>query len=420
MFLQKRRCFVSPQQVFLGGFGAMSVQLLPHKMEVGVCETGRVCSRFYPHRFIMTQRAVSESLLFFHCYYLFDQPKTPATRRHTTYPRPHPSRPYTHTFQMELHKAREAEMVRVRCQQEIEASLNNAKLPLSLPEPELAREDAEDGLRRLLEENQRLKDKNGGLASDVSSLRAQVKELSGAAVAAPAFGGTSSKPSAAAIALVASRAPGSPADGQRPATPSPEEEISGTVVSVGVGRATGLDLDAVDVVAAATTTASSAEVGAQLREGEEEEEGGKVAAVEGPPPVGAENIEMLELALVAPSLSRTRGQRRLSSATATGRAQFWGADGAFGDESCSKSASRAEGSRGGELEKEEKGDEEETRRQEKAAIQRVIEEEAERVYLELRANPPPEIKALLAARQEMDETAAAARTTLRDLNHRRC
>lgn len=283
-------------------------------------------------------------------------------------------------------------------------------LPLSLPEPELAREDAEDGVRRLLEENRRLKDENGGLGSAVSLLRARVEKLS---VAAAAFGGTISEPCAAAMAIAASSTPGSPADGQRPATPSPEEEISGTVL--GGGKPTGLSFDAVGAAVIATTASAERRAERQEEEEDKEEEDGDVAATDGPSPTGAGRLEVLELAVVAPSSSSapTFGERRLSPTTAR---FFGGAGGTFGADACSKSAGSTDGGRGVEHGEEDRGGEEETRRREKAEIQRVIEEEAERVYLELRANPPPEIKALLAARQEMDEISAVARSTLRDLN----
>ena len=339
-----------------------------------------------------------------------------------THPTPSTRRFLIRTLQRELRKAREAEVVRLRFQQQVGASphtelVSPSCLPLALPEPELAREDAEDSLRRLLEENKRLKDENTGLASEVSSLRAQVEEISAApaTVAAAAsttttttFSGTHSRARADAMALVAPSNPGSPADGQRSATPSPEDEISGIVVSGRGEGPTGLGLDAVGVVAVTTDSEQG---------GQEDGKGRTAAAIDVPAPLGAENLEVLEMALVAPlSPSPRHGQGRLSPATATGRAQFWGADGACGDDAGSKSASSADGGGGGLHEQGDRGGEaEEMRHREKAEIQRVIEQEAERVYRELRANPPPEIKALLAAREEMDEVSAAARTTLREL-----
>eukprot|EP00903_Cladosiphon_okamuranus_P012227 g11467.t1 len=284
----------------------------------------------------------------------------------------------------ELRKARKAEAVRLRLQQEAGPSPNTelarpSCLPLSLPEPELAREDAEDSLRLLLDENRRLKDENSGLSSEVSSLRAQVEALSAAPIAAAATSsGTSS---------------------------TPEEEISGAaMVSVGGGEPTSRGLDAIgDVVAGATASAEG---------GKEDEESGQVAGKGGLAPAGrAENVEVLALALIAPPSSPRHGERQFSPATATDRAQFWGADGAFGDDACSKTTGSTDSDREGKHEKggresEEEGD---MRHHEKADIDRVIEEEAERVYVELRANPPPEIKALLAARQEMDKASATAR-----------
>ncbi|CAM9144030.1 unnamed protein product [Pylaiella littoralis] len=371
--------------------------------------------------------------------------------------------------EMELSKAREAEEARLRFEQEAQASFPNAKpltspscLSLSLPEPEpeLARQDAEDDRARLLvviEENRRLGDENRclaeeasllrtqreednrrlaskmtalrvkreasrRLASDACALRGQAGEMSASAAAAAAAaaaeevskaaaaGGSSSSSSSSGgvgsvrPCAVSSSGPGCPADGQRPASPNPEEE--GIMVVSGGGGISGSGMDGGSgggngggrVVAISCTGqgVKGAEEGSATDDG--------LAAA---PAEGADHIER---AMVAPrpALLPTR-RRRLSAAP--GNALPPGCS--VGDSSSSRGRSRRGEGGGIGHEKEKKGA---VGRKTRRDIQRaMIEKEAEQVYLELKANPPPEIRALLAARTQMEKVAAAARSTLKDL-----
>ncbi|CAM9462141.1 unnamed protein product [Ectocarpus sp. 13 AM-2016] len=321
--------------------------------------------------------------------------------------------------QMELSKAREAEGAWLRAQQESAASAAKAPSPsglsLTLPEPEPTRADlVGDGGRLLCEENRRLAQENERLveeasllrseaeeatrlAEELSALRAKEEEGSTAAeacslrgdisVAAASGGGEcDSGPRVGAARAAAGGAPSSLAEGQRPTT-----EVSGVMLPSGV-----LDSGSNGVVGAAA-----------------------VWAVQEPPAsancgLAAASFGRLGLMSIEPGPSPAWPRR----SSATGGSAL--SDNIVSVSNSSSNNSRGERdsrSEGGERqwEEEEEDDEEEQESRRKGELQRAIEEEAERVYLELRANPPPAIRALLAARGEMDKLAAEARSTLEGL-----
>ncbi|CAM9902248.1 unnamed protein product [Ectocarpus sp. 8 AP-2014] len=327
--------------------------------------------------------------------------------------------------QMELSKAREAEGAWLRAQQESAASVAKAPSPsglsLTLPEPEPTREDlVGDGGRLLREENRRLAQENERLVEEASLLRSEAEEarrLAGepsalhakedvGSTAAEAYslrgdmsvagassgGECNSGPRVGAARAVAGGVPASPAEGQRPTT-----EFSGVMLPSEVR-----DLGSNGVVGAAA-----------------------VGAVQEPPAsancgLAAASAGRLGLMSIEPGPSPAWPRR--SSATG---------DSALSDNIVSVSNSSSNNSRGErdsrseggerqweeeeEEEEEEEDDEEEKESKRKGELQRAIEEEAERVYLELRANPPPAIRALLEARGEMDKLVAEARSTLEGL-----
>lgn len=320
---------------------------------------------------------------------------------------------------MELSKAREAEGAWLRAQQESAASAAKAPSPsglsLTLPEPEPTREDlVGDGGRLLREENRRLAQENERLveeasllrseaeearrlAEELSALRAKEEEGSTAAgacslpgdmsVAGASGGGEcNSGPRVGAARAVGGGVPASPAEGQRPTT-----EVSGVMLPSEV-RDSG----------------SNGVVGAAA-----------VGAVQEPPAsascgLAAASAGRLGLMSIEPGPSPAWPRR----SSATGGSAL--SDNIVSVSNSSSNNSRGERdsrSEGGERqwEEEEEDDEEEKESRRKGELQRAIEEEAERVYLELRANPPPAIRALLAARGEMDKLVAEARSTLEDL-----
>ncbi|CAM9415072.1 unnamed protein product [Ectocarpus sp. 6 AP-2014] len=324
--------------------------------------------------------------------------------------------------QMELSKAREAEGAWLRAQQESAASVAKAPSPsglsLTLPEPEPTREDfVGDGGRLLREENRRLAQENERLVEEASLLRSdaeearrlagelsalRAKEDVGSAAAETCFlrGGMSvagasgggectSEPCVGAARAVAGGVPTSPAEGERPAA-----EVSGVMLPREV-RDSG----------------SNGVVGAAA-----------VGAVQEPPAsanygLAAASAGRLGLMSIEPGPSPAWPRR----SSATGGSAL--SDNIVSVSNSSSNNSRGERdsrSEGGERqweeeEEEEEDDEEEKESRRKGELQRAIEEEAERVYLELRANPPPAIRALLEARGEMDKLVAEARSTLEGL-----
>ncbi|CAN0515661.1 unnamed protein product, partial [Ectocarpus sp. 12 AP-2014] len=320
--------------------------------------------------------------------------------------------------QMELSKAREAEGVWLRAQQESAASAAKAPSPsglsLTLPEPEPTRAHlVGDGGRLLCEENRRLAQENERLVEEASLLRSEAEEakrlaeelsalhakeeegstaveacsLRGDMSVAGASGGgeCNSGPRVGAARAVAGGVPASPAEGQRPTT-----EVSGVMLPSGV-RDSG----------------SNGVVGAAA-----------VWAVQEPPTsancgLAAASFGRLGLMSIEPGPSPAWPRR----SSATGGSAL--SDNIVSVSNSSSNNSRGERdsrSEGGERQwEEEEDDEEEQESRRKGELQRAIEEEAERVYLELRANPPPAIRALLAARGEMDKLAAEARSTLEGL-----
>ncbi|CAM9373009.1 unnamed protein product, partial [Scytosiphon promiscuus] len=357
---------------------------------------------------------------------------------------------------------------------------NLSSLSLSLPEPELEREDAEDDRPRLVEENRRLSDdnrrlaeeasalrvqgeerqrlaeeqasvllakeeeENKRLATEVCALREQVKEMQGAAASAAAASaaagqggyscgesgrvrGSSSEPCVvpAAVAL-ADSAPGSPADGQRPATPSPEEEVSG-VVSVSSDSEDEVPGSGLGVDVGVARVTDPKIVAAVERAKKVDDSSGSVSGdVAGTP--APESAEHLQLVLFEPVPSSSRSRRWEVPAASARRGDGSGGrrGGSVGDRSRSCSSSSrsnwsAWSSRDGSFGSEREGfrgrrDEDEPARRTMAEVDRLIRIEAERVYTELRADPPPAVRALLDARKEMDGLAAEARSTLKGLN----
>ncbi|CAM9718818.1 unnamed protein product, partial [Hapterophycus canaliculatus] len=337
--------------------------------------------------------------------------------------------------EIELRKAREAEEARLRSQKEEQAAVKeispNATKPtkqrslsLSLPEPELEREDAEDDHRRLVEENQRLNNdnkrlveeasslrargeearrlaqeeasllrakeegKNERLAAEVCSLREQVKGCGGdSSSGSSSSGSSSSEPCIVAAVIIAGSAPGSPADVQQPTTPSPEEEVSG-VASVSSHDEEGVPGSGLGSDVSSVTKAGDGS----------------------PVPESADHLQLVLFETV-PSPSR---RRRVDAATGHALAGD-GSGGSYSNYSSNSSnrSSRDDSFGSGREGCRREREEDRSPRRERAELERWIEIEAERVYTELRANPPPSIKALLAAREEMDGLAAEARSTLK-------
>ncbi|CAM9903961.1 unnamed protein product [Ectocarpus fasciculatus] len=317
---------------------------------------------------------------------------------------------------MELSKAREAEGAWLRAQQESAASAAKAPSPsglsLTLPEPEPTREAlVGDGGRLLREENRRLAEENGRLveeasllrseaeeakrrAEELSALRAQEEEgrtaveacsLRGDMSIARASGGGGDCSSGPCVGATSAVAGGVPVSGVMLPSKVPDSGLNGVVVVAAAEAGQGYPALANVGLAAAAVAADGTAGAGRL---------GLMSIEPGPSPAWP----------------------RRSSA---------GGDSALSDNIVSISNSSSNNSRGGERDsrseggerqwEEEEDDEEEKDSRRKAELQRAIEEEAERVYLELRANPPPAIRALLAARGEMDELVAEARSTLAGL-----